>query len=47
MIRLYVYEAFTLVFSSCIIGMCVGIIVGFTMGTYFIITNSSVVVSVF
>jgi ABC-type antimicrobial peptide transport system permease subunit len=31
MIRLYIYEAFTLVFSSCIIGMFVGIIVGFTM----------------
>ena len=31
MIRLYIYEAFTLVFSSCIIGMIVGIIVGETM----------------
>ena len=28
MIRLYIYEAFTLVFSSCLIGMIVGILVG-------------------
>jgi len=32
MVRLYIYEAYTLVFSSSLIGMFVGIIVGFTMG---------------
>lgn len=31
MIRLYIYEAFTLVFSSSIMGMFLGILVGYTM----------------
>jgi len=30
-ISLFVYEAFVLVFSSCIIGTVVGVIIGFTM----------------
>lgn len=34
MIRLYVLEAYTLVFSSSLIGMAVGIAVGFTMGNH-------------
>lgn len=34
MIRLYIYEAYTLVLSSSFIGMFVGIVVGFTMGKY-------------
>ncbi|EGR31920.1 hypothetical protein IMG5_099480 [Ichthyophthirius multifiliis] len=28
---IYIFEAFTLVFSSCIMGICIGIIIGFTM----------------
>lgn len=30
-VRLYIYESFTLVFSSCIIGMFIGILIGYTM----------------
>jgi ABC-type antimicrobial peptide transport system permease subunit len=35
MSAIYVFESFTLVFSSCVIGMIVGFLIGFTMSNIF------------
>jgi hypothetical protein len=42
MIRLYIYEAFVLVLSSCIIGLIVGVIIGYTMSKFFLRINKGV-----
>jgi ABC-type antimicrobial peptide transport system permease subunit len=44
MSAIYVFESFTLVFSSCVIGMIVGFLIGFTMSNiFFSIKNNFII----